>query len=121
MLELDHVGGGEVIVLVEDVVGVKIGQRAAPPHGVVVPRDSAPRRDTCSRMKGQSQENLVVPLDVPLAAFASRDDDRKTIAEITTNENANATRITVRCAGGTGEVTADFGKMGQEPKPLALH
>ena len=36
MLELDHVGGGEVIVLVEDVVGVKIGQRAAPPHGVVV-------------------------------------------------------------------------------------
>lgn len=36
LLELDHVGGGEVIVLVEDVVGVKIGQRAAPPHGVVV-------------------------------------------------------------------------------------
>ena len=72
-------------------------------------------------MNGQSQENLVVPLDVPLAAFASRDDDGKTIAEITTNENANATRITVRCAGGTGEVTADFGKMGQEPKPLALH
>ena len=71
-------------------------------------------------MRGQSQENLVVPLDVPLAAFCSRDDDGKTIPEITTHENANATKITVRCAGGTGEVTVDFGRMGQEPKPLAL-
>lgn len=36
LLELDHVVGGEVIVLVEDVVGVEIRQRSAPPHRVVV-------------------------------------------------------------------------------------
>ena len=36
LLELDHVGGGEVVVLVEDVVGVEIRQRAAPPHRVAV-------------------------------------------------------------------------------------
>lgn len=36
LLELDHVSGGEVVVLVEDVAGVEIRQRSAPPHGVVI-------------------------------------------------------------------------------------
>lgn len=71
-------------------------------------------------MAPNPQEDLVIPLDVPLAAFRTRDDDRETIPEVKEKENANATRITVRWAGGTGDVTVDFGRMGQEPKPLAL-
>lgn len=71
-------------------------------------------------MIGHSQKDLVIPLDVPLASFRSRNDDRKAVPDVKEKENANATRITVRCAGGIGDVAVDFARMGQEPKPLVL-
>ena len=78
--DLPEVGGNVVLVLREDVARAQVGQRAAPPDGVLVRQRLLGEQVHVLRIMHDARTHLVVPLDVPAAVSEARQNDGEAIA-----------------------------------------
>ena len=106
-----------MVVLGEEVGGAEEGQRAAPPHRVVlldvlvgeqVHALMASRRDPA--------RYFVIPGDVEIAVVRARDDHREAVASIRAELEFYATLMRHFLGAGAGEVgtVLELGRLGQE-------